>query len=129
MTPLHGPPSLRDFLDGGGDFTGMSRLEWLGEAAIERRLRLNEPERAHFAGVMLDQVEEQLADPEQLKVSHNPQDELTMGLWGAQVLVDDDLAERVVSLLPAVLVRFSMAAVEAETRPYVITHEVQIFTC
>jgi hypothetical protein len=129
MSDLRRPPRLAVFLAVGGDLAGVYGLDRLAEDAVGTRRLLDEAARREQANTKLGWAEEYLANPQMLEQYGDPQGELTMAFWSAEVLADDALAIRVESMLPGPMVAFHLAAVEAEQRPYVVRWEERPFAC
>jgi hypothetical protein len=125
------PPSLRAYLDGGGDLTGFTLLDSLVEAVVvARRLLPGETNRKQAARNRRF-VERWFARHGGEEPVPATQELLTFAFWKAECLEDPSLADRFEAALPGDTLRRALQLVDdlRHVHPLAVREEMENWTC
>jgi len=125
------PPSLRAYLDGGGDLSGFTLLDSLVEAVVVARRLLPADTNRKQAARNRRFVERWFARHAGEEPVPATQELLTFAFWKAECLEDPALADRFEAALPADTLDRALQLVDdlRHVHPLAVREEVQNWTC
>jgi len=125
------PPSLRAYLDGGGDLTGFALLDSLVEAVVVARRLLPADTNRKQAARNRRFVERWFARHGGEEPVPATQELLTFAFWKAECLEDPSLADRFEAALPADTLTRALQLVDdlRHVHPLAVREELQDWTC
>ena len=125
------PPSLRAYLDGGGDLTGFTLLDSLVEAVVVARRLLPADTNRKQAARNRRFVERWFARHGAEEPVPATQELLTFAFWKAECLEDPALADRFESALPGDVLDRALQLVDdlRHVHPLAVREEMENWTC
>ena len=125
------PPSLRAYLEGGGDLTGFTLLDSLVEAVVVARRLLPAETNRKQAARNRRFVERWFARHGGEEPVSATQELLTFAFWKAECLEDPSLADRFEAALPADTLRRALQLVDdlRHVHPLAVREEMSDWTC
>ena len=125
------PPSLRVYLDGGGDLTGFALLDSLVEAVVVARRLLPAETNRKQAARNRRFVERWFARHGGEEPVPATQELLTFAFWKAECLEDPGLADRFEAALPPDTLRRALQLVDdlRHVHPLAVREELENWTC
>ncbi|MGH9011785.1 MAG: hypothetical protein ACRDYF_18350 [Acidimicrobiia bacterium] len=125
------PPSLRAYLDGGGDLTGFALLDSLVEAVVVARRLLPAETNRKQAARNRRFVERWFARHGGEEPVPATQELLTFAFWKAECLEDSSLADQFESALPADTLNRALQLVDdlRHVHPLAVREEMENWTC
>ncbi len=125
------PPSLRAYLDGGGDLTGFALLDSLVEAVVVARRLLPAETNRKQAARNRRFVERWFARHGGEEPVPATQELLTFAFWKAECLEDPSLADQFESALPADVLTRALQLVDdlRHVHPLAVREEMENWTC
>jgi hypothetical protein len=125
------PPSLRAYLDNGGDLTGFALLDSLVEAVVVARRLLPADTNRKQAARNRRFVERWFARHGGEEPVPATQELLTFAFWKAECLEDSSLADRFEAALPADTLRRALQLVDdlRHVHPLAVREELENWTC
>jgi hypothetical protein len=125
------PPSLRAYLDGGGDLSGFALLDSLVEAVVVARRLLPAETNRKQAARNRRFVERWFARHGGEEPVPATQELLTFAFWKAECLEDPSLADRFEAALPADTLSRALQLVDdlRHVHPLAVREEMQDWTC
>ncbi len=125
------PPSLRAYLDGGGDLTGFALLDSLVEAVVVARRLLPAETNRKQAARNRRFVERWFARHGGEEAVPATQELLTFAFWKAECLEDPSLADQFESALPADVLTRALQLVDdlRHVHPLAVREEMENWTC